>query len=337
MLVYKYRGGDKKIFERDIKSIEKNYFWSSCIDDLNDPCETLISTSKFIKSTNYLSRFFGKKTKDALLEVYSSLEILLSSNKNLGVFSLSKTFNDELLWAHYANKHKGFCIEYDLNLLLDSFNPERAYSYSVIYKNKVPEVSFLDLTKKDDSIIRKMSSIKSRRWEYEKEHRIITNNYGEQQYDFNALKSIYFGLRIDPNEKDIIFKILKERDIKFYQIQRIEKSYKFEGIQIINPYFVEDTYLKQIPSSITNDTSINFEIIKIFRNNTFKTGNISIELDSKITKVEIDLLSIYIIDKIYYNYKTVFIYYFYKSQVDKNKEWALYYLMEGKSKLEIKS
>lgn len=337
MLVYKYRGGNNEIFKRDLKSIEKNYFWSSCIDDLNDPCETLISSRKFIKITNWLSQFFGKKTYEALLEVIYSLESLTSKNPNLGIFSLSKTFNDELLWAHYANKHKGFCIEYDLNLLLDSFNPEKAYSYSVIYKNKVPEVSFYDLSKKDDSIIRKMCSIKSRRWEYEKEHRIITNIYGEQQYDFNALKSIYFGLRIDPNEKDSIFNILKERDIKFYQMQRIENSYKFEGKQIINPYFVEDTYLKQIPSSIMNDTLINFEIIKIIRNNSNKTGNISIELDSKITKTQIDLLSKFVLDKICYNYKIVFIYYFYKYRVDKNKEWALYYLMEGKSKIEIKS
>lgn len=337
MLVYKYRGGDKKIFERDIKSIEKNYFWSSSIDDLNDPCETLISSRKFIKITNWLSRFFGKKTNEALLEVYSSLENLLSKNQNLGIFSLSKTFKDELLWAHYANKHKGFCIEYDLNLLLESFNPEKAYSYSVIYKNKVPEISFFDLSKKDDSILRKMSSIKSRRWEYEKEYRIITNNYGEQQYNFNALKSIYFGMRIDSIEKDSIFKTLKERDIKFYQMQRIENSYKFEGKQIINPYFVEDSYLKQIPSSIINNTFINFEIIKIFRNNICKTGNISIELDSKTTKIQIKILSKFIIDHICHNYKTVFIYYFYKYRVDINKEWALYYLMEGKSKIEIKS
>jgi hypothetical protein len=34
------------------------------------------------------------------------------------VFTPSKTEKDELLWAYYANSHKGFCIEYDLEILL---------------------------------------------------------------------------------------------------------------------------------------------------------------------------------------------------------------------------
>lgn len=41
MRVYKYRGGDdREIFERDLKSIEKNYFWAPDFSKLNDPCET---------------------------------------------------------------------------------------------------------------------------------------------------------------------------------------------------------------------------------------------------------------------------------------------------------
>jgi len=42
-------------------------------------------------------------------------------SKKIGIFSLSKKYDDELLWAHYANSHKGFCIEYDLEILLKLF------------------------------------------------------------------------------------------------------------------------------------------------------------------------------------------------------------------------
>lgn len=33
MLVYKYRGGNDDVFERDLTSIERNYFWSSNFEE----------------------------------------------------------------------------------------------------------------------------------------------------------------------------------------------------------------------------------------------------------------------------------------------------------------
>ena len=62
MLVYKYRDAidikfeGQKIsnFERDLISIEKNYFWGTYYKDLNDPCEGLISTDRFTSQSNSL-------------------------------------------------------------------------------------------------------------------------------------------------------------------------------------------------------------------------------------------------------------------------------------------
>ena len=30
-----------------------------------------------------------------------------------GVFSLSKTWRSPLMWSHYADEHRGICLEYD--------------------------------------------------------------------------------------------------------------------------------------------------------------------------------------------------------------------------------
>ena len=67
---------------------------------------------------------FPKNTKEKFSNILVALEDLLSYNKKIGIYSLSKTFIDELLWAHYGNSHKGFCIEYDLDILLNSFKTE---------------------------------------------------------------------------------------------------------------------------------------------------------------------------------------------------------------------
>ena len=112
MIVYKYRGAN---FERDLKSLEKNFYWSPKFDDLNDPCETLINTDPFKSQSRTFAKIFGKEKSEQFLEVEKAAHNLFEvKKKGIGIYSLSKTYKDELLWAHYADSHKGFCIEYDL-------------------------------------------------------------------------------------------------------------------------------------------------------------------------------------------------------------------------------
>lgn len=59
----------------------------------------------------------------------------------LGIFSLSKRYDDELLWAHYSNSHKGFCIEYDLDQLLAKQNPKHRF-FDIQYSNKIQNLDF---------------------------------------------------------------------------------------------------------------------------------------------------------------------------------------------------
>lgn len=61
MLIYKYRGGDKDTFQRDLTAIENNYFWSSNIENLNDPCENIVVSDKFLNQTKGMNFLFGKK------------------------------------------------------------------------------------------------------------------------------------------------------------------------------------------------------------------------------------------------------------------------------------
>ena len=42
----------------------------------------------------------------------------LEMRKTVGIYSLSRTPYDELMWSHYGESHEGFCIEYDLERLI---------------------------------------------------------------------------------------------------------------------------------------------------------------------------------------------------------------------------
>lgn len=229
MLVYKYRG----MFYRDLASLEDNQFWASNTKQLNDPCEGFISIKDYKKQINNLKNIFSQHRTNLTLIEQSLKNIIDMKDTKLGILSLSKRYDDELLWAHYADSHKGFCIEYDLDRLLSKQNPKHRF-FDVQYSTQIPSLDFAEILDQNtpDVLIKIMLGFKSKRWEYENEIRIITENYGLQNYDFRAVSSIYFGLRMDDCEIDLVMRTLQGRGIKYFQMDLKPNSFEFEAKHI---------------------------------------------------------------------------------------------------------
>jgi len=93
MRVYKFLTSEfamKDIWERRLKISE--------ISDLNDPFELIscdLSKPAHIK---------------AMLEMRDEL------TRNRGLLCFSRAWTNPLLWAHYADKHRGICLGFDLNV-----------------------------------------------------------------------------------------------------------------------------------------------------------------------------------------------------------------------------
>ncbi|MCD2259150.1 DUF2971 domain-containing protein [Psychroserpens luteolus] len=225
MLVYKYRGiYDSEIFERDLTSIEKNYYWSANFKTLNDPFETILTKEKLLKESKFVLPIFGKGSNEKFQPVMDALDNVLSYTEKIGIYSLSKSYIDELLWAHYANSHNGYCIEYDLDLLLKSYDSDKVYSFPITYKKQPASVDFMDIINSgsSNSLIQKMAGRKSLRWKYEEEIRIVTEDFGEHPYEFDAVKSIYFGLRMKKADRIKVMKRLKGRGINYFEIRKYQ-------------------------------------------------------------------------------------------------------------------
>lgn len=227
MLVYKYRGG---AFERDLKSLKNDTFWASNTSQLNDPCEGLISIDDDQQQITNLKNIFYQHSNSLALIEQSFQNIINMKDTKLGIFSLSKRYDDELLWAHYANSHTGFCIEYDLDILLSKQNPKH-HSFDIQYSDKIQNLDFSQALDKDnpDNLIKKMLGYKSQRWEYEQELRIITENQGINSYDYRAVKAIYFGLKTPSEEIEQTMRTLQGRKIKYFQMHLKPNSFKFEA------------------------------------------------------------------------------------------------------------
>jgi len=175
MKLYKYRSN----IPRDIRTLVNNKLFAPNKKQLNDPTEMSFDDSEFLNLLGKNSTFSTpvKKGFDDIKH--------FTQEKN-GIFSLSKDVKNELLWAYYANGHKGFCIEYNANIIMESYNYDviikdgklepnpLIHLVDVDYQDKYPVFSGDLLNKTDQAAALKcLVGTKSKQWKHEKEVRLI--------------------------------------------------------------------------------------------------------------------------------------------------------------------
>ncbi|MBO0399913.1 DUF2971 domain-containing protein [Aeromonas veronii] len=186
----------------------------ACPEHLNDPFES--SISKLISEI--------PEQVDTRLEYFKAIVNnagLSRSLSNTGVISMSETHRNLLMWAHYANEHKGFVIGYKDDILNDKFNERISnihniskkplkVNYDTVRFDSKSEREHIDSHKK---AIRKILTTKGDDWIYEKEHRYLIPIYLADTIDgnegsediINALISKDLLVKDDAN-KNLFFK-----------------------------------------------------------------------------------------------------------------------------------
>ena len=222
MKSYKYRGIEKD-FERDLETLLKNQIYAAPFINLNDPYEAI-----YDEEITQLVMFLGETFNFDSLGIIESFEKIRELKNKLGIYSLSTTFSDELMWAHYANSHKGFCIEYDTAKLKDKYLiPKTVSELEVDYEPKPQTITCLDI-KEENVILKKLFATKSLNWSYENEIRLIFDSFELKDYHSSALTGIYFGASFSPEKKQQLINSLTDRDVNFYQMYRDENSYNLK-------------------------------------------------------------------------------------------------------------
>jgi hypothetical protein len=316
MNAYKYRGGN---FDRDIRTLEQNYFFAPNSKELNDPCEALVFTDSFESQLSIFGKVF-KIGEEKRVDFLKTTKDFIQLKNKIGIFSLSQKYDDELLWAHYANNHKGFCIEYDLELLADRNIYEDHKYLNVKYSNKPPQLELSDLSSKDNTeIYKKIVGTKSQRWNYEEEIRLITNDFGEHDYDFRAVKAIYFGLRMPNEEKDEMMSRLSGRQLKHYQIHLDEKNYRFYRVEVGDKYSESKKYLFEFEGEIKTG----YKLLEYKYSKVHKKGILSVQLQTRITKDDLFKLGNELKEKLFRKSEIVYIFYHLADQINADSAWGI--------------
>ena len=159
-------------------------------------------------------------------------------DQNIGVFCLSQDPANILMWSHYADNHKGICVEYSFS---EKFLFQQCDEELVCFNRICFEDAICDLTKDEDANGYRMLFTKSVDWKYENECRLLSYN-PEIEGDFysipldkdSTIKAVYFGLRCQEQTIETVKNILREeKDITFYKMKKNPKNiYKLECYKI---------------------------------------------------------------------------------------------------------
>ena len=182
------------------------------------------------------------ETKDTIESVRKSIDKIVRDlftlmNEACKIGCLSTDYKNRLMWSHYADSHKGFCIEYDFSDTgSDIFN--RAFLFPVVYSEKRPAVPWKAalVDNSENRIEARMQMTKTLLtkdavWEYENEWRILLKN-DNAELKMPKVTCIYLGAAISEENRNRILEIARNNNIPIKQMWTDRGSYELHAVEI---------------------------------------------------------------------------------------------------------
>jgi len=191
--------------EYTICCIEKSYFYLSSPNNFNDPfdCYREILGDKFIKEDDYYHFLFQK----------------------IGIVSMTNNGRHVLMWAHYCN-NEGITLKFKTEYLKSLMTGV----FYMNYQRRIPDLSKYDM---DIRFIAALN-IKSLKWRYESEWRLIKEKNGLMKSDIPVYDNMASssGINLLDRRQDFDLKQLLEVTLGFKFITKEIFTKKENKIQL---------------------------------------------------------------------------------------------------------
>lgn len=155
-----------------------------------------------------------------------------------------RAIENTLMWAHYADSHKGFCVEYHI----DSSDFRRDSKFELT-ATRLFEVNYLPANNNvlsmsnSDMVLNSKTAFftKSNDWHYENEVRMVSYNPTDSDIyppfvlgAKSSISAIYFGVNCSQETIEIVRNALVGRSVKYYQMElNSENIYKLKAEEIV--------------------------------------------------------------------------------------------------------
>lgn len=195
--------------------------------NMNDPFDSIIN-------------LWG--SEDQLKETCKERKHIKNLSRSFDYFRIRSFCNGEteealgnlLMWSHYADEHRGYCIKYKLSKhfikqdVNDSF--EHMFLKPIIYRKDEEKVDISELTTINTDLA---FATKHESWKYEKEVRLIVYNPNKEESYYgipldkdSCIEAIYFGCKCEPKIINTIKNLFSKADIppKFFKVYSESKD-----------------------------------------------------------------------------------------------------------------
>jgi len=264
LLMFQFYRYEKPDNDR-IETLREGKIWMSLPSSFNDPLDcqlrivdkTEFSTFKeerIKRAANVLYEEYGEDGKawlldDAIVAEIRNwtdgrsestdkphfLKLVEQRIQKFGVQCFSELVDSPLMWSHYADVHKGFCIEYEYHPLDLAFSNNSEFAMSpAIYTSQLQEFHLNEVLFSPKEVAHKLYATKSQHWSYEKEHRLIyfpctaTVKECGQKVDLPEglkVKSIISGINTEQKIKNELKVVASELKVNFEQMEMSKKYY----------------------------------------------------------------------------------------------------------------
>lgn len=297
----------------------------SQISGLNDPFEGKLTERLISKLTEKMILAEQIETTGSDENDRVKMRNIIDSIMNsFGVIALTETQRNLLMWAHYASEHRGCCIGYQTNLLLNKplksespcfcYNPKKVNYDDVVFDDEqieaIDRIPYID-DETINNVLHRAITTKSDEWIYEKEHRIVV------PIEWSDKIIIKNSTKLPDYVKNIINKIKDSRGYSinettklttiFPSFKEVRDSYNKEEKQSFENALSkhkEALFLKEIDSKDIKSIYLGMNypkakqntLIKLLKNNKEKLGHINVyssdyskeRFDIKTTKIHGD-------------------------------------------------
>lgn len=174
-------------------------------------------------------------------EMQSNHEKILFTNQDkfYGVLSMSARWDSILMWSHYGDFHKGYCIGFWEEKMRNSrffgkggpvhYNPDNSYP-------------LIDPLSKEGTMINafKETHTKAFDWQYEDEYRFFnlytkdpTDDDRKVNFPNSFIAEIILGIMMPESDKKEIIEIAKKKGIKVFQAKKVPFHFEIGKEEIL--------------------------------------------------------------------------------------------------------
>lgn len=257
--LYRY----EKFEDKRIETLERRKLWFSSPEKFNDPFDTRLILDSLVskpwsckkilevmgiiysgdcdesvkffrasKTFELIKEFLQEDNNDLRQELRAAMASIVARGwlpqtvKACCFFEAGPS--DRLMWAHYGEKHQGFCVQYETQV--DQVSQEDQV-LAMFYSSGYPKVGLTEILFSLKETIQRVVTCKHIDWRHEQEHRIIKWNINQSDADGEMPipgclipKRIIMGCKFPDNKEQEIYKAARALNCDSTRVECIENQ-----------------------------------------------------------------------------------------------------------------